>query len=234
MHGGRSNGYCGPDRRQAIRPHRQPVSIERLLLLALAAAAASIWLAQIAHHVADTRTLEHAQDALRAGASGLFFGAGALRYARWRLTGESAVGYLAAALLVFGGLTAPLAMVSQIVQNESAWSHLSPLSRALTSTAALLLLARALRAAPVDSRVHPRRLALAATTAVLALFFGLSALHLSGRESLDPGQDVGTAIEATMAFGWLAAAVAFQRAGRRRGRHALVWGSLSMGLLGMS
>ena len=157
MHGGMHDRvYRGPDRRQEIHSGRRPMALETLVALVVCAATVSVAATQVAGRFADVHTVVRLSDALRAAASGMFFGAGVMRYARWRLTGEAPTAYMAASLLVFGGLTAPLAMVSQFVNDDAPWSQLSPITRALTTLAAFGLLIAARRSPPADSRLHPR------------------------------------------------------------------------------
>jgi len=141
----------------------------------------------------------------------LFMSAGVLRVVRWRLTGDARNGYLGAALLAFGLLTAPSSLLAPAIHSSQPELTLAPISRIVAVVACLVLVVRGLRATAVDSRLRPLR------TAALATVFGwaLTAVAITVAatvQPLDGSTGLWAGAEIVLTAGWAAsAAVALRR-----------------------
>ena len=148
----RSDGYVGIDRRQtgfirsypmvpgsAVSRHRH----HRRARACVVAFAARFW---------PGLELQLANDA-RGCAGALFLCGGAMRMARWRLTGEAAVGFWAAALVVLGGCWTMLGFLGPDLQPGGARLSDAPVVTVVIVAPVFGLLVAGLCTPPVRARL---------------------------------------------------------------------------------
>lgn len=170
-------------------------------------------------------------DTLSIVATALFFGAGLLRYVRWRVTGEAYVAASSAALVVFAVVTFPLTMAARSVAATGALGSLARLVAAVTVAA---ILVPSLGGEQVDSRLRPLRLV--RTGVVLAVGAFLVLATSLGR--LDAALITSPVASARLDIGaaavWLGVAALCLRAGVRRRSPSATWSSTALALLGVA
>ncbi len=170
------------------------------------------------------------QEALRATAGAGFFGAGILRCARWRLTGEASNAYSGVALLLLGSLMAPLSLGAALTRTGPAELTVNPLTRILAAALAAIFVAKALRAAQVDTSVRPLLLSLSTVATGLGLVLAWLVVTSQASYDVEPGAAGTTALELAAAAMWAAFAWTTHRkpAGWRTSVH---WSTTSLVLL---
>ncbi len=222
--------YRGPDRRR--RPSTARQRLPRWTLAAtLAGALGGAALLALLARGAVPGDLRPLADAFRILATALFFGAGVLRYARWRVTGEAYVAANSAALVVFAVVAFPTSMAARSV---AATGVLGALARLVAAVTVAALLVPALGGVMVNSRLHPRRLAGAGVAVAIGAFLVLAAAvdildaGLATSPVASAGLDVGAAVI------WLGVAGLCLRAGVRRTSPSAAWSSAAIALLGMA
>jgi signal transduction histidine kinase len=222
--------YRGPDRRRHPSTARQRLPRWTLAATLAGALGGAALLALLARGAVpgDLRPLA---DAFRILATALFFGAGVLRYARWRVTGEAYVAANSAALVVFAVVAFPTSMA---VRSVAATGTLGALARLVAAVTVAALLIPALSGVMVNSRLHPRRLAGAGVTVAIGVFLVLATAVdiLDAELATSPvalaGLDVGAAAI------WLGVAGLCLRAGVRRTSPSAAWSSAAIALLGVA
>lgn len=231
-HGGSSDAatstYSGVDRRRSRHGQRAPGTATDLWVFAAALIIAGLAFPTVLSQLPSPQVAIHAQSALRTTWAVLFVSAGALRMVRWRLTGETQAALLGSALFCFGLLSATGAAVSALITDAPRDVLLAPLTRSVATVACLVLLARAFRTPPVDTRVRPAPLtARALLLSVLALTVFITLAHAGHPVSFtDP---VWLAIDCAFAACWLGLAGHAAKRGIRGSNVSLVW--VSVGLL---
>ncbi len=222
--------YRGPDRRR--RPSTARQRLPRWTLAAtLAGALGGAALLALLARGAVPGDLRPLADAFRILATALFFGAGVLRYARWRVTGEAYVAASSAALVVFAVVAFPVSVAARSV---AAPGVLGSLARLVATVTVAALLVPALGGIQVNSRLHPRRLAGAGVVVAVGAFLVLAAAVdiLGAGVATSPltsaGLDIGAAVI------WLCVAGLHFRAGVRRASPSATWSSAAIALLGMA
>jgi signal transduction histidine kinase len=151
---------------------------------------------------------------VRALAAPAFLAAGALRSARWRITGEAECGLRAVALLLMGGICLPTAAMAR----ELTGDDLATVTcvRALSLGAILYVMTVALSGARVEGTHLGRKVAgLTATTAILIVLLLSGRGQLPSRPTLELVLSRGGVI--VLAIAWLAVAAAAVAKGRREG-----------------
>ena len=151
---------------------------------------------------------------VRALATAAFLAAGALRLARWHITGESHCALRGVALLLVGGVSLPSVALSRSLSAPGEGLTVVTCVRALSVGAIFLLMTVALAgAAPRRARLRRTAALLTATTAAV------SVLLLAGRDRLpleaSPQALLIRGVATALAIGWLTlAAVAVAKARR--------------------
>jgi signal transduction histidine kinase len=139
--------------------------------------------------------------------------AGIAFYLRWRLTGEAALGLVAAALVTMALTQLPLALFDSAVQADDIVRRSGPIMRAATAVPATWLIVRALRAPEVVSPLRPGRLAVICSTLAGGLAVLLeAAIHTGLMPALTPLQ--ATMVDLAM-VGLAAALAVFIMTGSR-------------------
>lgn len=171
--------------------------------------------------------------AVHALAAALFCSAGALRYARWRLTGEASVGAAAAALFLVAVLAVPLELASGLLYERPLWQEVSPVSWTVVTPMAVALVWRRHADDVVDSRLRPLSTVGVLAGAALATFaLAAVAQHLTGVLLDPPVAGVQAASWAASGLWWVVAAVHARRV-VRQGGGALLWSPVTMAVLGL-
>ena len=167
----------------------------------------------VAGHQTPGRLLDHGTVApgwpetaavvLLACAAALYVVAGALRLARWRLTGDPHSALVGSALLVMGALYLPLEGIAAV---GGALQHrvlAETAIRALVSFVTMAIVVRAVHATTVRALDRPSRLLPLLAAPVLALFGGLVAVEASMSEPVSWGPSTARALSGAVIVGWL-------------------------------
>lgn len=145
-------GYRGPDRRRAV-PHGGPPSHAVLCL-----AGAATLLAVLAPRVlagTDPEVVTSTREVLRLLGTALLVTAAALRYVRWRLTGEARSGLLAALLAGDVLVTVPLAQLAGLLHPQLPAQVAAAPARLVAVVLCSLTALRLVRLPVVASRLRP-------------------------------------------------------------------------------
>lgn len=230
MHGGGSV-YVGEDRRQPRTRLRSHVRRRELAAFAAIVLIIGVALPMAVDHLPTHGATQRALSALRVTWAMLFVSAGVLRLVRWRMTGEARNGYLGAALVCFGVVSAPSSLLAPAMFRTDPALTLSPLSRLVSVVICLLLVFRGLRAPAVASRLRPVRLtALVASGAWLAL---LVIVAVAAHHPLDQPRARLAAVEILLAWGWAAAAAIAVRNDGKAPRASTTWLSINLSTMAL-
>jgi signal transduction histidine kinase len=112
-----SGVYIGADRRQPVAARTYPLVQRRLVTWSAVAIVGWLVVIALTARYWPWMQAQLADDA-RGCAAALFLCAGAMRMARWRLTGEAAVAFWAAALIVLGGSNTMLRFLGPDLQSS--------------------------------------------------------------------------------------------------------------------
>ena len=222
--------YRGPDRRRRPSPLRQRLPGWAVAAALAGAFAGAALLALLPRGVALVGPRPLA-DTLRIVATALFFGAGVLRYVRWRVTGEAYMAASSAALVVFAVVAFPLTMAARSVAAPGALGSLARLVSAVTVAA---ILVPALGGVQVDSRLRPRRLVSAGVVLAVGVFLVLA----TSLDSLDAALVASPVASARLDFCaaavWLGVSALCLRVGVRHRSPSAAWSSAAIALLGVA
>lgn len=216
-----SRQYRGTDRRGAPAPPPTTASLAVVLVILLVV---TVGLGVAATGVGLDRGTDRATAGywLTASTAAVAFIAGALYAMRWRLVGNAAALWMAAALVVYGvGSIAVPGLSGALAQAGSSQSLVLDVIRPTSVVVVLLLIVGAIRAPDVDTGLRPRRIAAvvvalgALTTAVLWPLPSVRAVLGSNLDGLPAthGESVGQAAVASILV--LLAAVLLYRSLRR-------------------
>jgi signal transduction histidine kinase len=217
----RSDGYVGIDRRQPVSTRSYPIVQARLF--SAAGSAVVLWcvLVAFAARFWPGLELQLANDA-RGCAGAVFLCGGAMRMARWRLTGEAAVGFWAAALVVLGGCWTMLGFLGPDLQPGARLSD-APAATVVIAAPVFGLLVAGLCTPPVRASLRPVMLAAGCIAGCTAVLVAVAA----GRPANAAGlyaPTVWTGLECVVAVGWATIGICAWRrasaAGRPTGRWA--------------
>ena len=227
------DAYVGPDRRQVPRSERESVDVEASLWLAFALIAFGVILPAFIGSVVSDPSAEALIQAERGVVSAFFLGAGLLRLARWRLTGESNAALSGVALAAFALTSYPLGPVGFLVYTTRSAGLLNPLGHAVAVTIFLALLVQTFRTPAIDSRLHPLRLLVATVVPVWLAYTCLSIVTgVSGRLHVDNHVWVGLGLLLVLGWGYVAGRNFI--AGARAHSSSLVWTGLCLATMGVS
>ncbi|HET7312287.1 MAG TPA: hypothetical protein VFJ17_13280 [Mycobacteriales bacterium] len=222
-----SRDYIGPDRRRASPARREDVDVESLLWLAFALVGVGIVLPIVLGAVLSGTTSAELVVAERALVTALFLGAGLLRVARWRLTGESLDALSGTALAVFALTSYPLGSIGVLVYSDESAGMLNPISRIVAVAICVAILIRAFRAPTVDSRLRPLRMTVNIVVPVWLAYVGLSILAGAvGRLHVDG--HVWAFLELLLTIAWGYAAFRALVVCARAHRPSLMWAGLGL------
>ncbi len=172
-------------------------------------------------------------DAVNVVATALFFGAGMLRYTRWKVTGEPYAAASAGALLVFAVTTFPMSLASRTIDASSLSSVSGGLTRVTAALVVAALLAPALGVVPADEWPRPQwivGLGFVLALSVFATSLALGATH----PALEASLKTAAGLDAVCGALWLTLAGLSLRTGLQGGRTSARWGALVMGLVGVA
>ena len=211
---------------------RGPMPGARAVLVVLAAASVTALAAGLLAATGFSTGFRPVADAFGVLATALFFGAGTLRYARWRVTGEAYIGANSAALLVFALATLPMAMAVRPFGDATTVTVLSSLARFAAALVVAAIFGQALRTVEIDSRLRPRQIAVRGLIAAVGAFVVMVGLALIGDAPLLSSLAVSSALELLSAGIWLASAALCARAAWERRSASVVWTSAVLAMLG--
>ncbi|HEY2043013.1 MAG TPA: HAMP domain-containing sensor histidine kinase [Jatrophihabitans sp.] len=208
-----------------------PILNQKLVLLTSTAVLAWCLFTAISAQLWPWGNAQLASDA-RNTAAALFLSAGALRMARWRLTGEAEAAFSAAALIVLGASSTALSFLGPTLQP----SHQLPASPALKLVIlapVLALLIAGLRSAPVRAGVHPGWLSAVGIAACAAVLVGLTYRPIAGSTVMNSPAiwEAGECIAAAL---WAMIAIGTWNRGRRDGRVTRLWSASAMLLMAVA
>ena len=211
--------YVGVDRRQPRGLRSDLIGRRELLLYAAALVAIGALLPEVASRCISAEAARYLTDAVRVVGTALFFGAGLLWLARWRLTGEARMARAGTALMVLSLVAAPLAMLTGISSADPA-PPLSAICHAAAVGGCILLLASALASPRVDSSLRPAR---AVITTISLAWVGIAGVALSVNlvEPAIAESVWRTGAELALACGWAACALWALRLGSRSAEASL-------------
>ncbi len=217
--------------RTSIPAHGLPgLSVALTLAVALVA---SLLVEVLAHEAALGIGLRPVADTFNMLATALFFGAGVLRYTRWKVTGEAHVAANSAALLVFAVATFPMSMATRTIVPDSASNVPGSLVRLLAVLAVAALLAPTLGEVVTDLRLRPRLVA-GLGAAVVVVVFVLATVTESRDPALASSGRASAGLDAGAAVVWSALAGLSLRAGMRRRSPSALWSAGAMALIGVA
>ncbi len=225
--------YRGPDRRRADGLLRRRMPRERAMVVLLGSVAVSLLAEAVVRAFGPADVPGPVADTLRIIATALFFGAGATRFARWRVTGEDYMAGSAVALIVFALATFPISVAVRALGAGTRGSALPSLARLVTALIVAAILVPALRSGEVDSTVRPVRAlgyALAGTSAGFALMAVLLARDVPALLSSTPAGVAGDLLVATV---WVGLALLAGRVGLRRRSASQLWSAVAFALLAL-
>jgi two-component system, OmpR family, sensor kinase len=226
--------YRGPDRRRSAPSSRSLIPVKWPVLALVGAASLAVLGETALRGVGLAGGLKPVADSLGVLATALFFGAGMLRYARWRVTGEAYMAANSASLLVFALAAFPLAVATRAIHTATPVNALASLSRLVAAIAVALILVPALRAAQVDSRLRPRRLAGYGLAAVVAAFAPLAGSIAIGEPRLVTSVRASAVLDLLAAGLWAVLAILCARAGSKRRSSSTTWSAAALALLALS
>jgi signal transduction histidine kinase len=226
--------YRGPDRRRPVSLSRGRLPGPRALLLVGLAASIAVVGVELLAATSVVSGLTPVSDTFGIVATALFFGAGSLRHARWRATGEAYMAVSSAALVVFALSTFPVVMAARAFVDPRTAAVLSSLARFAAAGVVTLILAPSLRAVEVDSRVRPHRLAIAGSVVAFVVFVGTAGLLEMGDPRLLTSSPAAAALELATSALWWALAWLCMRAGWNRRSPSLAWTAAVLALLGVA
>jgi signal transduction histidine kinase len=235
VYGGNRNqgaAYVGADRRQTQGIARSGPSPREVSLFALALLIAGALMPLVLATSISPEDAHMVVSSLRSVAATFFVGAGLLRLARWRLTGEARLGYAGAALTVFGLVTAPLALYAAVVQSTPEAVILSPVSRTMAVICFLIIVIRAVSATEVDSALGPLRLI---TSTVLPLWVGYIGLMVVAAVTgpLDMPNHVWFGVEVVLTAAWAWVCAWVFKSARSHHSASLLWSGFALAAMGL-
>ena len=154
-------------------------------------------------------------DVLNAVATAMFFGAGVLRYSRWRRTGEAFAARSAAALIVFATVGLPLERASRVLNgglDPTGWNAVIRMVAALTVAA---LLSRNLKPDQISDRLRPTRYIAVGATAAGAAFMLLVLARSFWTPEVGDLRKFTIALQLACCLIWLGIAISFAHRGLR-------------------
>ncbi len=226
--------YRGPDRRRPPALTGRSTPGAGVALAVVGAATAAVLVADVARAAGWAVGLRPVADTFGVVATALFFGAGVLRYARWRITGEAYMAASSAALLVFASATLPMAMAVRAFGTAPATAVLASVARLSVALVVAATLGRAMSTVDVDSRLRPARLAAKGLVAVVAVFVGLAALLDVGEVRLLGPAPTSSILELVSAAIWLTLAGLCGRAAWERRSASVAWTSAVLATVGVA
>lgn len=225
--------YRGPDRRRTVPQPRTGPPGSRLALAVGGSLAVAVVAAAACQALGLGDELRPVADTLSIVATAFFFGAGLLRYARWKVTGEAAQAWRSVALLVFSLATFPMAMAVRMLAPDTTPSALGAVARLVSVLVVTAILVPGLRAAEVDAGVQPMR---TAGTWLAAAVIGVVAVVLvldAALPELSSSPTFAGGLDATAAAIWLVLGGLALGGGPRRSTSGR-WAAAGMLLLGAS
>lgn len=175
--------------------------------------------------------LQLANDA-RGCAGALFLCGGAMRMARWRLTGEAPVAFWAAALVVLGGSSTMLGFLGPDLQSGGRLSD-APVVTIVIVAPVLGLLIAGLYTQPVRAGLRPVLLSAGCIAGCTAALIAVAVSQLTTNTTLaEPG--VWVSAECAVALGWAAIAGCFWGRATKAGRVTVRWLSAALYLMAVA
>ncbi|HSN07359.1 MAG TPA: HAMP domain-containing sensor histidine kinase [Candidatus Angelobacter sp.] len=226
--------YRGPDRRRRLLPTGRSTPGTGAAIAVAVAVGGAVLAADLLRTAGWAVALRPVADTFGIVATALFFGAGVLRHARWRMTGEAYMAASSAALLVFAVASLPVAMVVRAFGTAGTTVVLASLARSAAVLVVAVILAPALTASEVDSGRRPGRLATRGVVAALAVFVALALLLRFGDVGLLSSTVAASALELVGAAVWLLLAGLCARAASWHRSSSLAWTSAALMMLGLA
>ncbi len=154
----------------------------------------------------------------RVVAATMFLTAGAIRLARWWVTGEARSAYMGASLVVLGGVLLPLWHLARSLDEGDPGTLVPTLTRVVGTAVCQVLVLRALARGDDDSLLlRPRTLLVRGAGITVGAFSALLAVGVVLPGILEAGRTVHLALDVAMGCGWVAVSlVAFHRDASQR------------------
>lgn len=213
--------YVGADRRQPVVPGRHVMGGRLVLLLMLA----TVTVFTVLDVFADSLPSDTAKSIVtgaRTVAASLFLGAGCLRLARWRVTGEAPLAWRGVALLLMGAALPLAEVAAPLVGRPEDAVRIFPAARAILLLPVLVMLVIATLSRPVRSDIHPGRVILGALVAMVGALGAAKFILAPGAQHFLDGRTTAI-IEAILMVAWASVGCSTLRVAFRIGSETTRW-----------